>query len=156
MANISTTVDLVINRLSQAKYEQLCAAGQLEENQLYMTTGEADITAQISDEYYLKSQTSSASEISDEFKKYQLSGNYLSSNALDSYETYNVTVSSLSNDGYVLSSQITSKVDLSSLQDTLANVPISALDGIPQIAYTLKSVCDALSALINIIKGYHS
>ena len=37
MANISTTTDLVINRLSQAKYNLLCAAGQLEEYQLYIT-----------------------------------------------------------------------------------------------------------------------
>ena len=37
MANISTITDLVINQLSQQKYEQLCAAGQLEEYQLYIT-----------------------------------------------------------------------------------------------------------------------
>ena len=37
MANISTVTDLVINRLSKAKYDQLCASGQLEEYQLYIT-----------------------------------------------------------------------------------------------------------------------
>ena len=37
MANISTVTNLIINRLSQAKYEQLCAAGQLDPYQLYMT-----------------------------------------------------------------------------------------------------------------------
>ena len=37
MANISTITNLIINRLSQSKYEQLCAAGQLDPYQLYMT-----------------------------------------------------------------------------------------------------------------------
>ena len=37
MANISTSTDLVINKLSQAKYNQLSAAGLLNEYQLYIT-----------------------------------------------------------------------------------------------------------------------
>ena len=41
MANLSTTTDLVINKLSQAKYNQLCAAGQLDPYQLYLTDGVA-------------------------------------------------------------------------------------------------------------------
>lgn len=49
MANISTTTDLVINRLSKAKYDQLCAAGQLDEHQLYITDEDAaeDLSSQI-------------------------------------------------------------------------------------------------------------
>lgn len=42
MANATTRVDLVINRLSQQKYDQLSAAGLLNPNQLYVTSGGAD------------------------------------------------------------------------------------------------------------------
>jgi hypothetical protein len=42
MANVTTKVDLVINRLSQQKYDQLSAAGLLNPNQLYVTSGGVD------------------------------------------------------------------------------------------------------------------
>ena len=42
MANTETKVDLVINRMSQSKYEQLKSAGQLDPNQIYMTTDGTD------------------------------------------------------------------------------------------------------------------
>lgn len=42
MANTETKVDLVINRMSQSKYEQLKSAGQLNPNQIYMTTDGTD------------------------------------------------------------------------------------------------------------------
>lgn len=46
-------------------------------------SGKADLTSL--QNYYIKTETSSANEISSELKKYQLSGNYLSTNALDNY-----------------------------------------------------------------------
>ena len=65
-----------------------------------MTTGEADITAQISDYYYLKSETSSASEIQSALNEKQPSGDY----ALTSQIPTNV--SQLSNDaGYLTEHQ---------------------------------------------------
>lgn len=65
-----------------------------------------------------------SSDLSNDF---QTKGNYLSSNALNDYKTYNSTVSSLSNDGYILSSQISAKIDeidtqISDLSDSVHSI----------------------------------
>lgn len=57
---------------------------------------------------------------------FQPVGNYLSSNALIGYETYNTTLSTLSSDGYVLSSQVSSKAETSALPYTLVNATLSS------------------------------
>lgn len=132
MANISTITDLVINQLSQQKYEQLCASGQLNPFQLYIT--DDDRSGALSNQihalsnqltsYYEKTETSSASQINGAFanlsNEYQAKGEYLtvesdpvfaavSSTFLTSvpadYKTYDNTVSSLSNDGYLVQHQ---------------------------------------------------
>lgn len=63
------------------------------------TSSAAEITTKFAD-YYKKTETSSKTEIETALAGKQAKGNYLSSNALDDYKTYADTKTSLSSEGY--------------------------------------------------------
>lgn len=70
MTSNDQQIDLVINRLKRAQYEDLCQQGKIDETQLYMITDDPDVSSVVSSylsSYYLKSETSSAVEIQTAF-----------------------------------------------------------------------------------------
>lgn len=78
MTSVDTNVDLIINQLTEEQYLQLSSQGKIDDNQLYLVLDEGD--------YYRKSETSSAAEISTAL------------NTLGTYECLSNKVSSISED----------------------------------------------------------
>ena len=96
--------------------------------------------------FYEKTETSSASEINVAFNdlsnSYQITGNYLSSIPND-YKTYDDTLSSLSSNGYIMSSD---------LKSTIGDIQISEFQNISNPSATLRSIQDTLISVLNILR----